>query len=153
MAAIYIRTREELHPYHYATPNVFASSCLRPSIPAPAFLPSFFSFPPYIPPRSQPRPLVASASPFPSSLPRASLRCGCVSVLWMLHRAPLAALLSVDHQARPPPFVLPSVKFSFRRARCSGYFVPFCHPILCLPYNLHAAVSARRYTQRKQAYL
>ena len=61
-------------------------------------------------------------------------------------------LLSVDHQTRPPPSVLPSVKFSFRRARRSGYFVPFCRPLPCLPYSLHAAVSARRYTQRKQAY-
>nr|DAQ52389.1 MAG TPA: hypothetical protein [Caudoviricetes sp.] len=48
--------------------------------------------------------------------------------------------------------MLPSVKFSFRRARRSGYFVPFCRLIPCLPYSLHTAVSAHRYTQRKQAY-
>ena len=92
---------------------------------------SFRFFPPYIPPR---------------------LRL-CVSVLWMLHRAPLAALLSVNHQARPPPFVLPSVKFSFRCARRCAYFVPFCRFLSCPAYSLHAAVSARRHTQRKQAYL
>ena len=87
-----------------------------------------------------------SLAPFPISLPRAS------PPLYALDAAPLAASLSVDHQARPPLVVLPSVKFSFRRARRSGYFVPFCRPITCLPYSLHAAVSARRYTQRKQAY-
>ena len=47
----------------------------------------------------------------------------------------------------------PSVKFSFRRARRSDYFAPFCRLLSCLPYSLHAAVSARRYTQRKRAYL
>ena len=100
--------------------------------PRRAFLPAFHScsyLPPYIPPHgAQPRPL--PYIPFPC----------------------LAASLSVDHQARTPPSVLPSVKFSSGRARRSGYFVPFCRPLLCLPYSLHAAVSARRYTQRKQAY-
>ena len=106
----------------------------------PSCLPSTLApIPPISPHGAQPR-------PFPLSLPRAS------PPLYALDATPLAASLSVDHQARPPPSVLPSVKFSSGRARRSGYFVPFCRPITCLPYVLHAAVSARRYTQRKQAY-
>lgn len=84
----------------------------------------------------------------PSPVPRSFVVVCCA-----LDAATPRRSLSVDHQARPPPFVLPSVKFSFRRARCSGYFVPFCRPLSCLPYSLHAAVSARRHTQRKRAYL
>ena len=109
-------------------------SCLPP-------LPCVFSLPSPISP-----PTVRSLAPFPLSLPRTS------PPLYALDATPLAASLSVDHQARTPPSVLPSVKFSFRRARRSGYFAPFCRLLLRLPYSLHADGSARRYTQRKQAY-
>lgn len=126
--------REELHPHHYATPNVFSSSCLRPSTSAPAFL---LSFPPYIPP------LVASPSHFPLSLPRASLPL-CVSALWMLQRAPLAALLSsiIRHARRFPCCLLQNFlsgcevlhpiscrSAAFFRVRLIAYTPPYLHAV------------------------
>ena len=86
----------------------------------------------------------------PSFFPLISLP-PCLAAVVRYGCCPLAAI-SVDHQARRRPSVLPSVKFSSRRARRSGYFVPFCRLLSCPPYVLHAAVSARRYTQIKQAY-
>lgn len=95
----------------------------------------------------------ASSCLRPFSFPRLASLPLCVSALWMLHRAPLAAPLSVDHQARPPLSVLLPAKFSFRLRGAAPYFVPFCRPFPCRAYSLHAAVSARRHTRRKQAYL
>lgn len=95
---------------------------------------------PYIPPT------VRSLAPFPISLPPcfvAVVRSGCCTILAAAFRR---------SSCTPPPVVLPSAKFSFRRARRSGYFMPFCRLLSCLPYGLHAAVYARRHTQRKQAY-
>ena len=108
----------------------------------PACLPLLLLSPsPYIPPHgAQPRPLPL---PLPPCL-AAVVRPGCCTTL--RRRFP-----SIIRHARRPS-VLPSANFSFRRARRSGYFVPFCRPITCLPYSLHADGSARRYTQRKQAY-
>ena len=110
------------------------------SLVVPACLPLLLLPPPISPPHgAQPRPL-----PFtPSPCLVAVVRPGCCTA---------SQMLSVDHKTRPPPIVLLSAKFSFRRARRYGYFVPFCRPIPCLPYSLHAAVSASRHTQRKQAY-
>lgn len=102
--------------------------------PAPVSLPPLYS-----PPRCAASP--PSLCPFPGLA--AVVRSGCSTILAAAFRR---------SSGTPPPVVLSFVKFSLRRARRSGYFVPFCRLLPCLPYSLHAAVSARRHTQRKQAY-
>ena len=82
-----------------------------------------FSSSPYIPHGAQPRPLPYIPSPTPRR------RCAP----WMLHRSPL---LSVDHQARPPPFRAAVCKILFQAREVFRLFCavlpPYSAPALWL---------------------
>ena len=115
IAAIYIRTREELHPHHSDTPNLFASSCLPACLPLLLLSPP----PPISPHGAQPRPLPYVPSPYLAAV----VRSGCHTTRRLAfrrssgtHAALRAAFCKIFFQAREA--------FRLFRAVLPSSFVP-----------------------------